>query len=152
MKQCARCGQFKDEEEFNWRWKDKGVRQSVCRSCSVSDRKDWYDAHAETEKERTRKIKQQAIEEAQRYIYEVLSNSVCQGCGEYDFAVLTFHHVRGDKKMDVSTMASQGYSIDAIKKEIAKCTILCASCHMRVENDKSGGRFRRFYPKFPWEK
>jgi hypothetical protein len=28
MKRCARCFHYKDEEEFNWRWKALGVRQS----------------------------------------------------------------------------------------------------------------------------
>jgi len=91
MKQCPRCGKWKAEEEFNWRWKEKGVRQSVCRSCQVANRKDRYDAHAETEKART--------------------------------------------------------------AEIRLCEVVCSNCHMRRENERrSVGRFRRFWPKMPWEK
>lgn len=152
MKQCARCKQWKEDEEFNWRWKDRGIRQSVCRSCQVGDRKEWYYSHADAEKARTRALKKKAIEEAQYFIYDYLSNATCADCGEYDFTVLTFHHVRGKKKMDVSAMAAQGYAIEAIKEEIAKCEILCFSCHMRREFEgKSGGRFRKFW-KWPWEK
>lgn len=152
MKQCARCKQWKDESEFNWRWEDRGIRQSICRSCTVIDRKDWYDRHSEAEKERTRELKKKAIEEAERFIYEYLSYSTCADCGNYDFSVLTFDHVRGKKKMSVSQMAAQGYSIETIKAEIDLCEVVCFNCHMRRENERrSGGRFRRFWPKWPWE-
>ena len=150
---CARCGLDKDESEFAWRFKEKGIYQPVCRSCRSEQNASWYDLHKEEQKKRSRDHKKDAIEEAQRYVYEFLSNSVCASCGEYDFAVLTFHHIKGSKRMDVSQMAAHGYSINAIKREIAKCEVLCANCHMRAENEKrSGGRFRRFWPKFPWEK
>ena len=141
MKQCARCKQWKDEEAFNWRWKEKGVRQSVCRTCQVGDRKEWYDAHAETEKARTLNIKRKARTEAERFVYEYLSYSTCKDCGEYEFAVLTFDHVRGKKKKDISRMASEGYSIEAIKAEIRLCEVVCSNCHMRRESERrSGGR------------
>jgi hypothetical protein len=48
------------------------------------------------------------VEEAKKYIYEVLSYSRCEDCGEYDFTLLTFHHVRGKKKMNVADMATRG--------------------------------------------
>ncbi len=150
---CKKCQEWKDEEEFDWRWKDKEIRQNVCRSCRSGENSAWYEGHKEEQKDRSRKHKQGAIDEAQYYIYDYLSYSKCEECGEYDFAVLTFHHVRGIKKMDVSQMAAQGYSIKAIKAEIAKCIVLCFNCHARAENEKrSGGRFRRFWPRFPWEK
>lgn len=152
MKRCARCKQWKEEEEFNWRWKNRGVRQSVCRDCQVGDRRDWYETHIEEEKARTADLKKKAREEAERFIYEYLSYAVCADCGEYDFAVLTFDHVRGIKKNSVSKMAAQGYSIEAIKREIELCEVVCFNCHMRRENERrSGGRFRRFWPEWPWE-
>ncbi len=85
-------------------------------------------------------------------MYEYLSNATCKDCGEYDFAVLTFDHVTGKKKMSISQMAAQGYSIEAIREEMDKCEVVCFNCHMRRENERrSGGRFKRFWPKWPWE-
>ncbi len=151
MKQCARCGEYKDEEEFNWRWKSLGVRQSICRDCQSIRRREHYERHQEEEKARSYEITKRRREEADRFIYEYLSVHPCVDCGEYDFSVLTFNHVRG-KKMDISQMAAQGYSIDAIMEEIGRCEIVCSNCHMRRENKRrSGGRFRRFWPKFPGE-
>ncbi len=53
MKQCARCGEYKDEEEFNWRWKSLGVRQSICRDCQSVRRWEHYERHQEEEKARS---------------------------------------------------------------------------------------------------
>jgi len=145
MIQCPKCGQWKDESEFAWRWKDKEIRQKVCKSCRGEENATWYAGHKEEQKERSRKHKQGAIVEAQRFVYEYLSNARCADCGEYDFSVLTFHHVSGKKKMDISQMAAQGYSLEAIQAEIGNCIILCFNCHMRRENERrSGGRFKKF--------
>jgi hypothetical protein len=96
LKCCAHCGKVKGEEEFNWRWEDQDTRESICRSCQVGDRKDWYDAHINSEKARTAEIKRKTREEATRFVYEYLSYSTCKDYGEYDFAVLMFDHVRGN--------------------------------------------------------
>lgn len=153
MKKCARCGEYKDDSEFNWRWTDRGVRQSVCRECLKLDRRAFYDENAESIKSKAHETKVAARDRAQKFIYEYLSGQTCRDCGEYDFAVLTFDHVRGEKRMAVSEMVNQGYSVEEIMAEIAKCEIVCFNCHMRRENERrSGGRFRRFWPKLPWEK
>ena len=150
-KVCTNCEKEKDETEFSWRWKALGRRQSICKTCQREKSAQWYQDHKEEHKERTKKGRAEAIEAAQSFVYEYLSNSVCADCGEYDFAVLTFDHVRG-KTMDISKMAQQGYSIEAIKKEILLCDVVCSNCHMRRESKRrSGGRFRRFWPKFPGE-
>ena len=153
MKQCARCGEIKDEEEFNWRWKALGRRQSVCRDCQRLQGQEHYERHTEAVRAKASVTKKKAREAAERFVYEYLSYQTCADCGEYDFAVLTYDHVRGKKKMDISSMAAQGYSIEAIQEEMTKCQVVCFNCHMRRENERrSGGRFRRFWPKFPWEK
>src|SRR5512143_2207441 len=102
MKRCARCGQEKDESEFNWRWEERGVLQSVCRDCSHAQSHAHYESHKESVKAKAAEIKRRAREEAERYVYEYLSYAKCVDCGEYDFAVLTFDHVRGKKRMDIS--------------------------------------------------
>jgi len=151
MRTCSRCGLTKDDSEFNWRDQGKGYLQSVCRTCQQEQGKNKYENDKENVKEINRQARLRAIDEAQRYVYEYLSNARCEDCGEYDFAVLTFHHVRGVKKNNVANLAAQGYSIAAIQAEINKCIVLCHNCHTRREQEKSGGRFHRFWPKWPWE-
>jgi hypothetical protein len=44
--------------------------------------------------------------------------------------VLSFHHLDPqDKEEGISRMISSGLSIEKIKREIAKCTVLCMNCH-----------------------
>jgi hypothetical protein len=57
------------------------------------------------------------------------ANSVCTDCGNDDYRVIEFDHVRGVKKHTISKMAVDTYSIETIKKEIDKCDMRCANCH-----------------------
>ncbi len=52
-------------------------------------------------------------------------------CGNrYPYYVYDFdHRDPTTKKACVARMICQGYGIDAIKKEIEKCDIVCANCH-----------------------
>jgi hypothetical protein len=45
---------------------------------------------------------------------------------------LHFHHRNGsDKEDNVGRMIGRGYSIEHIKREIAKCEVLCDGCHAK---------------------
>ena len=152
MRRCSRCGQEKDDSEFNWRNQERGTKQYVCRQCQSEQGRARYEKHKDSIQEVNKQSKDRRVEEAQYFVYDYLSHQVCKDCGEYDFAVLTFDHVRGKKKMNIADMAAHGYSIEAIQKEILLCEVVCFNCHMRRENERrSGGRFRRFWPKMPWE-
>lgn len=51
-------------------------------------------------------------------------------CGETQPRYLEFdHNDPSTKKNDVSTLVTWGYSLDAVKEEIAKCTVRCLKCH-----------------------
>jgi len=51
---CNRCGVFKDEGEFNWRYKALGVRQRTCRDCQREQKRSWYDKHGDKHRARVR--------------------------------------------------------------------------------------------------
>ena len=36
-----------------------------------------------------------------------------------------------EKKVDIATMRSMGYSLKTIQKEINKCQVLCFNCHLK---------------------
>lgn len=152
MKKCGRCQQWKPEEDFHFHSTAKGTRQKYCKECMKELGQARYQEKKAEIQAVNRQSNERRVEEAQRYLYEYLSYSKCADCGEYDFTVLTFHHVRGVKRMNIADMATRGYSIAAIQDEINKCVVLCFNCHMRREvEERSGGRFRRFWPKWPWE-
>jgi hypothetical protein len=77
-------------------------------------------------------------EQARHYVFEYLSAHPCVDCGQADPTVLTFDHVRGKKKMNISQMVNQGYSLKAIQHEIDICDVRCGNCHMRIEKQRRG--------------
>ena len=71
------------------------------------------------------------------FVNRYKSFASCVDCGESNPLVLEFDHVTGEKVSNVADMAHSSYSIDAIKKEIRKCEIVCANCHrVRTHNQR----------------
>lgn len=130
---CNHCGLPKEEEEFNWRWKNLGIRQSCCKTCQQEQRRSWYEGSAkERHKENVHARKRRVRDEAREYVVSYLSEHPCVECGEDDPVVLEFHHRDGDEKeRAISELIGGGYSIETIQKEIDKCDVMCANCHRK---------------------
>jgi hypothetical protein len=138
MKQCNHCREFKPDEEFSWRYKSLGIRASACKACKAKFDSNYYESRSESHRQKTLEQKQLRREKARDYIWNYLSNHPCVDCGETDPLLLEFDHVRGKKKVAVSQMVGQGYSIEAIQEEIAKCDVRCVSCHRKRTFDDRG--------------
>ena len=138
MKQCATCGEFKNESEYNWRNKLLGKRWGTCRDCQKRQKNDWYAKNKDTHKENVYARKLDKKEEARSFIYDYLSTHYCIDCGEADPVVLEFDHVRGNKRLTISKMVGDGYSVRLIKKEIGKCEVRCRNCHVRKTHREQG--------------
>lgn len=68
-----------------------------------------------------------------KYVQAIKESSKCSKCGESFWACLDFHHICV-KILNIGAMIrNKTYTLDDIKKEIAKCEILCVNCH-RVEH------------------
>ena len=135
---CNSCGEFKDEEEYNWRYKSRGIRHPTCRECQKAFRKNWYEGSAkERHKENVHARKRQVRELAREYVFQYLSTHPCANCGEADPVVLEFHHREG-KDRSVSELVAGGYSIATIQAEIDKCDVLCANCHRKITMEELG--------------
>lgn len=130
QKQCVTCKKWKDEEDFNWRFKTLGIRHPTCRDCHKPFRKNWYENNKERHLEQVRERKLAAREVARDYVWDYLLTHPCSQCGESDPSVLEFHHRTG-KSMDLSRMIGDGYSVSTIQAEINKCDVLCANCHRK---------------------
>ncbi len=58
----------------------------------------------------------------------------CQMCGYDEFSgALQFHHLDPSKKGFGLAMRGLTRSIEKLRKEAAKCVLLCANCHAKVE-------------------
>lgn len=130
--------QYKEEEEFNGRSKNLGIRAKTCRDCAHEFNKTYFEGPAkERHLQQVRERKQAAREYARDYITEYLKTHPCETCGESDIRVLKFHHV-GDKDMAVGAMVSGGYSVERITREIQACQVLCANCHRKITVEERG--------------
>jgi hypothetical protein len=65
------------------------------------------------------------------FIKDYKNTHPCVDCGESDFVVLQFDHIFGDKVKEIANMVRDCHSIKSLKKEILKCAVRCANCHLR---------------------
>ena len=104
--------------------KDRGERLKAGRR--------WYKRHR---KERLASVR--AYKRKQCEWYRNFKKTLkCDKCGETHPACLEFHHINGNKKKKIliCKMANSGYSTASIKKEIAKCQVLCSNCHKKLHH------------------
>ena len=129
-KKCTKCKKLKSPEEFSYRDKSKGLKRSSCKKCQrkYDNRKYRTDNNRKNKiKEDRRRNKEEKIDFLNRYKKKLC----CEICGEKRDYVLQFHH-KEDKNNEVSSLAFEGASLNRIKKEIRKCKVLCANCHIEL--------------------
>ena len=98
---------------------------SRCPTCHNKYQKKYYKSHPhsilKSFKRRKTEIRKLIIQSKLR---------PCLDCGhEYPYYVMDFDHVRGIKKFNLSIAAQKLYVLETVRKEIAKCDIICANCH-----------------------
>ena len=92
-------------------------------------RRAWYSRNKTSERKhiygRKKKIK--------KWFEDYKKSLKCIRCGENHSATLDFHHKdTKTKEFGINSRVHSGYSIDLIKKELAKCEVLCANCHRKL--------------------
>jgi Fe-S-cluster-containing dehydrogenase component len=67
-----------------------------------------------------------------------LSGDCCQSCGyNKNYAALQFHHIDPKtKSFALNGTSSRIFSWEEVVKEMAKCLLLCANCHMELHHPK----------------
>ena len=142
MKECSKCKISKDLDSFGNNAKKSDGKQNWCRDCVNEYNTAYY--KRTPEKNTARKAnKAKAVNEGRAYVIEYLSKNTCIDCGEPDWVVLTFDHVRGNKLYNVGTMVANGHKLEAIIAEIDKCVVRCANCHQR-KTAKQFGWYKGF--------
>jgi hypothetical protein len=143
---CRGCGEERDgEEDFNWKYKNKGIRHSRCKYCMAQVCRKHYKDNKQAYIARNLIRNPLIREDNQRKIAVFLSYHPCIDCGQTDIRVLEFDHVRGCKSGHISKMVQAGYSWSTIENEISKCDIRCANCH-RIKTGQVGHSWRSFFP------
>lgn len=132
MKTCIKCNLEQEDSEFLIINKLTQKRKNTCKKCkSLYDKE--YRKRPEVYAKFRAQVKAKAPEYRQRnreFIYQYKLSHPCVDCGEADPAVLHFDHIK-DKEYLISKLISDKSSLSKIKKEIEKCEVRCANCHMR---------------------
>ena len=138
-RRCGRCAEEKPVDDFNWRRKERGQRDNMCRPCRAAYKQEHYAAHRKRYVAQARQRKRTVAEERMRFLLEYFATHPCADCGEADPMVLEFDHL-GDKAFNISH-ALPFRAWKAILTEIAKCDVVCANCHRR-RTARRGGHLR----------
>lgn len=87
---------------------------------------EWYQKN---KKQHAEKIKQRVDSNAA--VARQLKSVPCMDCGgTFHWVAMDFDHRPGEEKLcEVSKLVSEGYSLDLILAEIAKCDVVCSNCH-----------------------
>jgi hypothetical protein len=133
---CAKCRKKRDIQALH-KWRDKLKSKNgeigpckcgqivplrikegrlMCQTCRNESTKKHHDFY------RGRNLK---------FINKIKDESQCMDCGgKFHFTSMDFDHRESALKvMSVSSLVHLGRSIKTIKKEMAKCDIVCANCH-----------------------
>ena len=102
LRECGRCHELKPIEQFNWRRRERGQRDNMCRPCRAAYHREHY------LKNKQRYIDQAHARKAARSPRD--GPSTCSGtspshpcvdCGETDPLVLEFDHL-ADKAFEIA--------------------------------------------------
>lgn len=126
MRTCCKCKEDKDESDFFFRNKEKGLLQRECKTCRGVRSRGWYDNNKELTIERS----QTQLKEKKEWFKELKSQLKCERCGENHIACLEFHH-KDPKEKEFVIGQFRNKSKEVILKEIDKCIVLCANCHRK---------------------
>ena len=108
-----------------------------CKRCRSEYRKSARGRSLDLANQKERRLRRPGQQPHQRttiarnvsYVTEIKSKP-CTDCGNsFPACCMDFDHVRGEKKMNVASMAWSTLSLATIQAEIDKCDLVCANCH-----------------------
>ena len=137
MQYCTSCQTTKPIEDFAWKNKSTGKRQTKCKQCHSKYVANHYQTNKRAYIDRAVSSRPEYYQRNRDFLNTYKSNLKCVECGENHPATLDFHHIDPSGK-DFGVANFGGKSITKIKDEIEKCIVLCANCHRKLHwNEKA---------------
>lgn len=123
MKICIKCKEKKSEDQFHNK-SGRSKLQPRCKECMRIYQREHY------RKNKSKYLDDKAARiAAVRSTIDSLKTGPCVDCGNsYMPFAMDFDH-RFDKEFNISNAGRITTSIERILKEIAKCDLVCATCH-----------------------
>lgn len=99
------------------------------------DQRDAWNRWYEKNKKKQIGWVKQRRDARRKWVSEYKAETKCATCPEAHPACLQFHHPDPKKKDgSISNLCHNGWSLEWLKKEIAKCQVLCANCHLKLHD------------------
>lgn len=125
-KVCSCCGKNKKESEYYLTGKftksGRNIPRAKCKKCVQG-------------------VKQKRRENIRAWLKQYKRNSACAKCGyskethaTFNIKALEFHHPQDNKEFNIADAAGRGMAIENLIKEIDKCVLLCARCHIEIHS------------------
>lgn len=145
-KMCSSCKEALPVEDFAFKNRATGHRQSKCRECAKSYGKKHYESHRSDYIARARKKNAETTEAKRAYVAK-LRNRPCMDCGGvFPEPCMDFDHrsgrtVKGSNSPEtIANMKNDHKGIACLMAEIEKCDVVCANCHrLRTHKRKTRG-------------
>lgn len=132
-KVCTVCQVEKEESSFAFKNKKLCKLHSRCKDCQAKYHRKHYLANKEYYSTKRRVNSRRYRTAGRKFIDEYKSNASCHFCSENTPCCLDFHHLDPTKKnFNVSQMKGHAKTVDAIKKEVEKCIVVCSNCHRKI--------------------
>ena len=98
---------------------------------TAEERRAYYKKWYENNKKRRIELNKRWKDKRKQEFYDFKSSLFCAHCGENEPVCLDFHHEDdGKKEVNIANVIAC-WSEEKIKKEIAKCIVLCSNCHRK---------------------
>lgn len=132
-KTCNKCGKKKLLGDFAKNKTKKDGLSGNCKECQKEFTRSHYERNTEYYREKARKRDALIV----KWYQDLKSTLKCEQCGESHLACIEFHHKDpSQKELSLSRAVCQSWSVDRMKKEIAKCKVLCSNCHRKLHWDE----------------
>ena len=130
MKKCTICKEEKSLDEFNKSKRTNDGLNNICRVCSNTKSKEYYQNNKEHHKKVIAIRNKKLIDVNRQKLFDYYKTNPCIDCGNNNPIVLELDHRDGcDKIATVSFLVHSGCSWNKIQEEIDKCDVRCANCH-----------------------
>ena len=90
MRTCTTCGIDKEEEEFHYSYKKKGLRRSICRTCMSKYQREHKPQRRANANASNKRLRQEVL------MYYSHGLMKCNCCGESQNRFLCMDHINND--------------------------------------------------------
>ena len=128
LKNCNKCTKDLPYTDFRVDNIKTGRLHNYCKLCQKEYLRDYYKAYYQDNKGQYVPRRLKSTREKHQKVFDYLLTHPCVDCGYSNPIALQFDHITGKKEFAISRAYRKSWEL--ISKEISKCEVRCANCHI----------------------